>query len=767
VERFKHLHVYQLERHQEGRPLFRLRVGIIETELEADAILATLREDYPCASKETAEDDDKDAVVAGTRAAAVTKTETKKPEAKRPAAQPTPRKVPAAAPAVTANPGKAFRWDIDDVLPELNAARKSKPRRQSSSRAAAQSRRAVTPAARAVTPAARAVTPAARAATPAVATPRHPVQSVPPRPPVMPRAPASLTSSRPVMSPKSNPPTTALKITAFEPRTAPPPLTDANRKERPPKTKPATTQLAPSPIAKPEEISAAKPAPTRLANEELDCDPNAVTDQVEAPVFTFEAPKFGLDAPQPSTVRAPTADVSTIADAMIDRKDIPAPTIGSVIEIIAVEPPTIEAAAVEEPTVEPPTIEAAAVEEPTIEATAVEAPAVAEPTAEPPAVEATTVEEPTIEATAVEAPAVAEPTAEPPAVEATAVEEPAVELQLVHASAVQPASGEVAATDAATITSAPITTEPPNLEAAAVELQLVPESATKGDCQVEQPPPAPAGPGTPLELLTDDAVRAIERARPTTKPTFGTPERGGSRSLRAASAAQAKTASEAPRHPAAAAPAPLVSVQAAHPARARERLEPKPATRESVKIDVPQIDRTQTIRALAPLELEDGQASSGFAIQLMVSEQEIDPREVPNLSIFAEYRLYAVTGLDQDRIKHALRLGFFSSQAAAAAVAGYMATFFDAPCIKRVSVAEHERFEERRVVARKDIGAADGHDVIELAGPTPLPGRRATDRIGPAASPAVQSDSKLTAGGKRKSPDTSSIWSRLIPMRKR
>jgi hypothetical protein len=168
------------------------------------------------------------------------------------------------------------------------------------------------------------------------------------------------------------------------------------------------------------------------------------------------------------------------------------------------------------------------------------------------------------------------------------------------------------------------------------------------------------------------------------------------------------------------------------------------------------IDSTQTVRALTPLELADDQISRWFAIQLNLSEQPIDPSTVPDLPIFNEYRLYSVTGTDQERVMHALRLGFFSSESAAQAVAGYVATFFDSPCIKRVSAAEHDRFEERRVAAGKDVGAG-GHAVIELAGPTPLPERPMPER--PVARPEDDD-----APDEREAP---SLWARLLSARRR
>ncbi len=128
----------------------------------------------------------------------------------------------------------------------------------------------------------------------------------------------------------------------------------------------------------------------------------------------------------------------------------------------------------------------------------------------------------------------------------------------------------------------------------------------------------------------------------------------------------------------------------------------------------PRLDSTQTVRALTPLELEDEEAMRWFVIQLASAEDAIDPDTVPNLDIFSVYRLYAVAGLDQGRIMHALRLGFFSEEIAAAAVASYLSAYYDKPTIKRVSAAERDRFADQRVEARKDVGATGRHAVIEI-----------------------------------------------------
>lgn len=160
------------------------------------------------------------------------------------------------------------------------------------------------------------------------------------------------------------------------------------------------------------------------------------------------------------------------------------------------------------------------------------------------------------------------------------------------------------------------------------------------------------------------------------------------------------------------------------------------------------LGRTQTLRPLTPLELADGEASRWFVIQLMLSANQIVDAEVPCLDIFAEYRLYSVTGPEQGRLMHALRLGFFSSEVAAKAVAHYLLAYFPASTIRRVSIAERERFADKLVTAGKDIGASGKHAVIELVGAqAPLPEARI------ATAPAE--------GGKPPARVASSLWSRL------
>jgi SPOR domain len=155
-------------------------------------------------------------------------------------------------------------------------------------------------------------------------------------------------------------------------------------------------------------------------------------------------------------------------------------------------------------------------------------------------------------------------------------------------------------------------------------------------------------------------------------------------------------------------PASVQAIKAATPAV------PPAGPVHKLNTPLPDLESTQTVRALTQLELNDEQASRWFVIQLSLSEDAYDPETVPNLDIFSVYRLYCVAGIDQGRIVHALRLGFFSEEIAASAVASYLAAFYDKPAIKRVSAAERQRFADQSLKARKDVGATGRQAVIEI-----------------------------------------------------
>jgi hypothetical protein len=109
----------------------------------------------------------------------------------------------------------------------------------------------------------------------------------------------------------------------------------------------------------------------------------------------------------------------------------------------------------------------------------------------------------------------------------------------------------------------------------------------------------------------------------------------------------------------------------------------------------------------ASTPLED-KAPRWYAIQLAVSEKPFDLEGVPKLDILSLYRLYSVAGLNQGRTVYALRLGFFSEETAAEAVAQYLAAYYGKPTVTRVAVAERERFAIQRVRAERETAAPAG-----------------------------------------------------------
>jgi hypothetical protein len=120
----------------------------------------------------------------------------------------------------------------------------------------------------------------------------------------------------------------------------------------------------------------------------------------------------------------------------------------------------------------------------------------------------------------------------------------------------------------------------------------------------------------------------------------------------------------------------------------------KPQADIDVDEPLPDLDSTQTIRALTAEELDDETQPKWYAVQLAVSEQPINLETMPRLDIFAAYRLYSVATAGSGKILHHLRIGFFREEVSAEAVCGYLKTFFANPTVLRVSVAEHKRFSD-------------------------------------------------------------------------
>jgi hypothetical protein len=163
-------------------------------------------------------------------------------------------------------------------------------------------------------------------------------------------------------------------------------------------------------------------------------------------------------------------------------------------------------------------------------------------------------------------------------------------------------------------------------------------------------------------------------------------------------------------------PAQAPVVAAAKPAAPKPASAPAlPSIRMSAASNVPppELDSTQTIRALTSAEMEDAAQEKWFAVQLAVSDQPVNLDAMPRLDIFEAYRLYSVATAGSGKIVHSLRLGFFKEAVSAEAVMGYLNTFFGSPSVMRVSVAEHARFKDAPST-KKPAAPAQEAKVVEL-----------------------------------------------------
>ncbi len=646
---FDRLHVYQLMRSHDGQPQFQLRLGIIESELEADTLLSMVREHYPGAIKERAEDDDKAAIARAACPAEPAKPARVVTEAKAPVVQ-VPKKVaPPTARQAAPKPAEHGRLDIDELL------------------AADDDKGAV-----------------ARAACPA--EPAKPARAV-----AEAKAPV-------VQEPKKVAPPAARQATLPAARQA---------------TRPAARPAAPKPAARP---AAPKPAEhSQWDIDELLPELAAVRPPGgEAKPPTCTASKGEGKPPKVSTPRSAKAQVPHSAAAPRARpgaQSRPTPALEK----------TRQSQASRAVTKTPPVERQ-------------------EPLSLAPDRVLTEPREHVNPARPVTKPAQLPVDV---AYDATRAERAPTSAFVQEIE-----SDSNAITDQVEV----LTLRIERQIGAATKAPLPPASASGSESSIEHKPldvpevanarPAPdsrrlnpAAPGEPKPLISADAPAAAAHAN-----------------LPVASG----TSANAPQSDVNA------SVAAAPPAASRELIAPEPvspipppraAQSASAPAGAPVLDGSETVPTLAPLELADGEASCWFAIQLMLSEEPIDTEQVPSLGIFAEYRLYSVTGLEQDRVRHVLRVGFFSSELAAQAVAGYLVGYFDSPVVKRVSNAERERFADTGVAARKAVGASDVHAVIELATPAPVPRCRID---------AAPSDSS-----KRAALEATSLWSRLLAPRTR
>ena len=276
---------------------------------------------------------------------------------------------------------------------------------------------------------------------------------------------------------------------------------------------------------------------------------------------------------------------------------------------------------------------------------------------------------------------------------------------------------------------APVVTRAPEI---APRMPATPTPApviVKAVAPIAREPPVAAAPGNPTPVAT--RVPNPAPRPPALRPVMSRPMAPQWVSSRWAApkpaprqAAPSPAAASKPAAPGPAAQVPAARIPAAAnlnpPAFARSELvavATVPAAHPVKQLSKPldSLEHTQTMRALTAPELEDAESRRWFVIQLAVADRAFDPDAVPNLDIFSEYRLYSVAWEDQGRNVHALRLGFFSEEIGAVAVASYLGAHYDKPTIRRVSVAERERFAaSQRVEARKDVGETGKHAAIEI-----------------------------------------------------
>jgi hypothetical protein len=167
----------------------------------------------------------------------------------------------------------------------------------------------------------------------------------------------------------------------------------------------------------------------------------------------------------------------------------------------------------------------------------------------------------------------------------------------------------------------------------------------------------------------------------------------------------------------------------------------------------PDLDSTQTVRALTNDELYDSHRPKSFAIQLVVSDRPVNLDMMPRLEAFAAHKLYAVVGKRDNVAQYALRLGFFPDELSANLVCGHLRTFFASPEIVRISAAEQARFTQpaaARATAQKpksSSAAAVRPSVAPVQAPAPV----ATPSV---PRQALAQKPKTTATGAHRKPRT-------------
>lgn len=285
--------------------------------------------------------------------------------------------------------------------------------------------------------------------------------------------------------------------------------------------------------------------------------------------------------------------------------------------------------------------------------------------------------------------------------------------KLRAASASRPAATPPAAARPAT-PPAPVSV-PPKLDAAAsVRVPAltfsdpvpIAASAPKSNAPAQ---PYHVGKGVNIEAVEDFELDLYDEPPPAKAPAAAAKV--------TAPAVANKPGASKPAAKAAATPTPPGAKKFDPPAKPAASIAAKPAPPLLVRGSSsahPNLDSTQTIRALTTEEMNDGAQEKWFAIQLAASEQPVNLDTMPHLDIFEAYRLYSVATAGSGKIVHSLRLGFFKEAVSAEAVTGYLKTFFASPTVLRISVAEQARFKDAPQPKRSEQFDEPKNNVVDL-----------------------------------------------------
>lgn len=221
-----------------------------------------------------------------------------------------------------------------------------------------------------------------------------------------------------------------------------------------------------------------------------------------------------------------------------------------------------------------------------------------------------------------------------------------------------------------------------------------------------------------LDLYDDPPAKSAAAPRAASKAPAAAANKGvpATPAVTKPAAAPAAPVAKKPE-PAAKPAAPAVAAKAvaakAAPAAPVMKAPPPALVRDSSSAH-PNLDSTQTIRALTNEELSDAAQEKWFAIQLAASDQPVNLDTMPHLDIFEAYSLYSVATAGSGKIVHSLRLGFFKEAVSAEAVTGYLKTFFASPTVLRISVAEQARFKDAPQPRRGDVVEEPKNNVVDL-----------------------------------------------------